>query len=66
MLASGMTRLADMPDRTHDTTVAAKSSDGLPADVNPLIRQLLLAREALKESPQWQHAKRPSTSEAIA
>jgi len=42
--------------RTRNTNGVSKTSDGFATDVNPLIRQWLLAREVLKESPKRQAA----------
>ena len=56
MLRRGMTRLTESHERAHDTNCAANASDVFVADVNPLIRQLLLACETLKDAPKLQHA----------
>lgn len=55
MIAPGLTRLIDPQQRTAGASCPANSSEPV-ADANPLIRQLLQAREAVKESPKWQHA----------
>jgi len=50
MLRLGMTRFMDTHERTHRNNSVAVVGDGSATDVNPLIRQLLLAREALDRS----------------
>ncbi len=57
MRRRGMTRLTETHERMHDATEGASANEVFVADVNPLMRQLLLACEAInKETPEWQHA----------
>ncbi len=56
MLRLAMTPTAECHERAHDSNNTSKPNDGFATDVNPLIRQLLLARDTMKDTPQWQHA----------
>ncbi len=56
MLHFGLTPTTKTHERAHDNSDVLKPSDGIASDINPLIRQLLLARNTVDETPEWQHA----------
>jgi hypothetical protein len=56
MLTTTQIRTDSATDRYTIEAVSAGNHDRFAAEANPLIQKLLLARDAAKEQPMWQHA----------